>query len=154
MGLDKNKRGILTPEVADGISGVKAISVTLTAAQLAAMHTTPVNIIPAQGAGICIVIETVIFKMIATSTAYTGGGAVNLQYHTSPNAVPHSGTVPASVVTTATPGSSFSFMDGASGTNALLVPANDGVDITNASGAFAVGTGTALVYVVYRKMKL
>jgi len=37
----------------------------------------------------------------------------------------------------------------ASGTNGLVLPANEGIDITNASGAFTTGTGVAFVWILY-----
>src|ERR1043166_9470694 len=54
--------------------------VALTAANLIAMYTSPVVLVPAQGAGKSIIVHKLIFTITRTSTAFTGGGAVIVQY--------------------------------------------------------------------------
>ena len=87
-------------------------------------------------------------------TAFTGGGALNLQYHTTTASVPHAGTIAASLVTTGGAGTAQTYLGPNVGANGLVVPANEGVDITNATAGFAAGTGTAKVFIRYRVVTL
>jgi hypothetical protein len=120
--------------------------VTLTAANLIAMYTTPVSILPAPAAGIAIVVDAISFQMKPTATQFTGGGLVTLQYHGTA-ILPHGASdgVPATTVKSAT--GSFSQL---SPVQAVIQPPTaTGIDITNAGAAFATGTGTAVVTIWY-----
>lgn len=121
-------------------------TVALTAANIIAMFTTPVAILPAPGAGKAIIVSQILFEMTTTSTQFTGGGTVNFPYHGGSNCVP--GVLLAAVVTT-TAGTSNTLLGPNNGTNGLTVPANTGIDITNGAGVFAAGTGTAKVQIWY-----
>jgi hypothetical protein len=123
------------------------VRVSLSSANLLAMNGTPVAILPAPGANFAIIVDSIAFVMIATSTAYASGGTVQFNYHGGVSS--HSGTIPASVVTTGTPGTVVTQLGPSTGSNGLTVPANTGIDITNNTGAFTTGTGTAIVYVSY-----
>jgi predicted RecA/RadA family phage recombinase len=126
---------------------------TLTAAQLIAMYTAPITLIPAPGAGKAVLVDQdILFEMATTATQFTGGGAVSFPYHGGGTVV-HAGSVPASVVTAAA-GSSYTLLGSAVAANGTTVPANTGVDITNATAAFAAGTGTAKVQMRYRIVTL
>lgn len=125
---------------------------SITAANLIAMNGTPVAVVGAPGAGKAIVVDSVLFEMTTTSTQFTGGGAVSLVYHGGSVAV-HAGSVPASTVTT-TAGTTNTLLGPAVATNGTVVPANTGVDITNATAVFAAGTGTAKVQIKYRIVTL
>jgi hypothetical protein len=57
-------------------------------------------------------------------------------------------TVSASVVTGGA-GTTVTMLAQAGGSSGLTVPANTGIDLTNATQVFASGTGTAIVYVGY-----
>ena len=127
--------------------------VALTAAQIIAMGTVPVAILAAPGAGKALIVENILFEITRTATAFTGGGTVNLQYHTTTSSIPHAGTIPAAIVTGGA-GTVQSLLGPYSSANALVVPANEGIDITNATAAFATGTGTAKVFVKYRTVTL
>ncbi len=141
--------------VLGGVSyGFLRAQVALTAANLLAMYTTPVSILPTPGAGKALIINRLIFEMKRTATAFASGGAVNFQYHTSTSIIPHAGTIAATVLTGAGAGTTLTILDDLGGTNGLAVPANEGIDITNASGAFTTGTGTAIVFVEYSILTL
>jgi len=131
------------------VGGLSTARVALTAAQLQAMNGAPVQILPAPGAGKTIVPQSVAFLMTRTATAYTGGGAIQLQYHTTTTSVAHTGTIPATVLTTAGAGKSTTLLGDPSGASGTPLPVNEGIDITNATAAFATGTGTAVVLISY-----
>jgi hypothetical protein len=120
--------------------------IALTAAQIAAMRAAPVSILPAPGAGVAIVPDWLTFQMKPGATQFTGGGLVTFIYHgTAINLHGASDGIPAATV------------NSASGTTNLLSPvqaviqppANTGVDITNATAAFATGNGAAVVTIGY-----
>jgi hypothetical protein len=133
-------------------SGAPGLTVSLTAAQIIAMEAGPVSVIAAPGAGLAVVVDSILFEMTTTSTAFTGGGAVSFVYHGGSVAV-HAGSIPASVVT-ASAGTSDTLLGPAVAANGTTVPANTGVDITNATAPFAVGTGTAKVRIRYHVITL
>jgi hypothetical protein len=129
----------------------KVARVALSAAQLIAMNGAPISLIPAPGAGRAIVVEEIIFKMIRTATAFTGGGAVEFRY-TNGAGAQVTGTLASTVVTTAGAGTTRNKLNGV---EASLVPAeNAPIVITNGTAAFATGTGTALVEVRYKIVTL
>lgn len=173
MGLAKNKRGSLAPSYkatatpgfigdGSGLTGIVATdldpsvaqlaTVNLSAANLIAMNATPVQILAAPGAGLAILVESILFEITTTSTQFTGGGVVTFPYHGGSVAT-HAGSVPAATVT-ATAGTTYTLLGPAVASNGTVVPANTGVDITNASAAFAAGTGTAKVQIKYRIVTL
>jgi len=129
-------------------------TVALSAAQLIAMGTVPVSILAAPGAGKAILVKEILFEMTRTGTAFTGGGAINFQYHTTTGSIPHSGAIPASLVTSGGAGTAQTALGQNTGSNGLVIPANEGIDITNATAAFATGTGTAKVLIKYRIVTL
>ncbi len=116
------------------------------------MNATPVSLLAAPGAGKAIVDLSIVFEMNATATQFTGGGAVSAVYHGGAVS-PHAGSVPAAVVQ-AGAGQTLTQLGPAVGSNGITVPANTGVDLTNATAAFATGTGTAKVFVKYRVITL
>lgn len=122
--------------------------VTLTAANLIAMNGTPVSVIAAPGAGISIIVSRIIFEMKRTTTAFASGGVISFQYHTATTTV-HSGTIPATRLTTAGAANTLDLLVTDSPTNSLVCAQNDGIDITNATGGFTTGTGTAIVTIFY-----
>lgn len=143
--------GIISTELAQGV--VRGIAVSMTASQLFGMFTTPFSLLPAPGAGFAILVDQLTFEMTATSTAFAAGGAVSFVYHGGAVS-PVTGTVLAAVVTTATPGTTQTLLGPPVATNGITVPANTGIDITNAGGAFTTGTGSARVHLRYRIITL
>ena len=127
-------------------------TVNLTAANILGMNAAPVSILPAPGAGKAIVVDNILFEMTTTATAFANGGVVSFPYHGgSTNS--HSGTIPAAVVT-AGAGTSNTQLGPATGSNGTTIPANTGVDITNATAPFITGTGTAKVQIWYQIVTL
>lgn len=131
------------------VSDTHLREIDLTAAQLIAMGTAAVSILAAPKSNQVYVVEFIVFEITRTSTAFTGGGVVSFQYHTTTTSVPHVGTIPAAIVTGGA-GTFQSMLGGWAGASALVLPAGEGIDITNAGGAFAAGTGTAKVFMAYK----
>jgi hypothetical protein len=125
-------------------------TVPLTAANIIAMYTTPVLVIAAPGTGKSIVIRDCLFRMTATSTAFTSGGTFGLQYDTTAH---NAGTLAtwtgAAALITASAGVADCQLGMAAGAASVVVPQNKGIYISNATGVFATGTGTAVLYVSY-----
>ena len=117
---------------------------TLTAAQIMAMYAAPVSILPAPAAGQVLVIDQFIVQMKPGATPFTGGGAVSFQYHGTA-IVPHSANVPAATVTSAAASENVVPPP----TGVIQPPVATGIDITNATAAFAAGNGTMIVTVFY-----
>lgn len=125
--------------------GSGTVYVDLTAAQIIAMGTTPVSLIAAPGAGMAIIVDNITVKMVTTATAFTGGGAVEFRYTNASGAKVTADV--ASGVVTAGAGTSFTNVRGV--TTSLTAVANAAIVITNATAAFAAGTGTAVVSIQY-----
>lgn len=123
----------------------ETLVVGLSAAQIIAMRATPVALVPAPGAGKCVIVNNITLKMVTTATAFTGGGAVEFRY-TDGSGTKVSADIAAAVVT-AGAGTSFTNVKGIEAS--LTGTANAAVVITNATAAFAAGTGTATVVIDY-----
>lgn len=131
-------------------AGGGSMTVNMAAADLIAMFTTPVQIIPAIQ-GKAIIVDSFEFVITRTSTAFTGGGVVGLQYANTANGA---GTLTtANIAATVVTGAA-----GATYTARIPVVLSDvasasiagiGLYMSNATAAFAAGTGTAVVTVKY-----
>jgi hypothetical protein len=123
---------------------IRTAVVSLTSADIKAMSATPVTLI-AGVTGKTIVIDDICLKMTTTATGYTGGGAVEFRYTDGSGAKVTADI--ASTVITAEAGTSYTI-------NKSIVTSLTGVKdapivITNASAAFAAGTGTGVIYARY-----
>ena len=126
--------------------------IPLTAAQILGMFATPVNLIAAPGAGKVILVDKILFEVIRTATVFANGGAVSFVY--SGGAVtPVTGTVAAAIVNGGA-GIVQQQLGPAVLAAGTVVPVNTGVDITNATGAFTAGTGTAKAIISYKIVTL
>ncbi|NTU69237.1 hypothetical protein HGB13_00185 [bacterium] len=129
---------------------VKTVIVNLTAAQIIGMAAAPVEVIPAVS-GKAIILDDVIFDLTGTATQFTSGGVVNLQYK---NTATGAGTtlhadIAATVVTGATGRVVTQRIAKDISATAAADIINVGVFISNKTGAFATGTGTARVIARY-----
>lgn len=126
--------------------------VDLTAANIIAMYTTPVLVVPAVS-NKAIVVDSVEFIMRGTATQFTGGGVVAVQYNSTANGAGTSvqaSTFAATVVTGAT-ATTYSTRPPATLSAVATASINGiGLYISNATAVFATGTGTATVRVTYR----
>jgi hypothetical protein len=127
-------------------------TVALTAANLIAMYATPVAIVAAQGSGKSIVVTRLIFTITRTATSFANGGAAIFQY----GSTTHGGgtqaldSTLASTVLTGAAGTTVTARNGAVISDlAAATIQNAGLYISNATGAFDTGTGTATVDVWY-----
>lgn len=124
-------------------------TVALSAANILAMNGTPVPILPALAAGQVLVIDQIVVQFKAGSTQFASGGAVTFQYHgTSVN--PHAGNVPAATINSASSSNNVLAPPSA----VIQPPTATGLEITNGTGAFTTGNGTAIVTVYYSILTL
>ena len=131
-------------------SGILSKTISLTAAQLISFYTTSIEVIPAV-AGKAIIMDSMEFDLTGTSTQFTGGGVVNLQYASTANGA---GTtlhadIAASVVTGATARVITVRIPKDLSAIATASITGIGVFIGCKTGVFATGTGTAQVRVKY-----
>lgn len=131
-------------------SEILSTTVALSAAQIIAMYTTPVVVIPAVGTS-AIVLDSFTFDLTGTATQFTGGGVVNLQYDSTANGA---GTtlhadIAASVVTNATARVLTVRIPKDLSAIATASINGIGVYISNKTAVFATGTGTASLRVNY-----
>jgi hypothetical protein len=125
---------------------IKTATINLSSVNLLGMNVTPVSIIAAPGSGKVLLVESILFEMIRSATAYASGGTIQFQYGTAGTVV-HEGTIAASVLTTSGAATTLTHLRAAT---ALTLAANESLVITNNTGAFTTGTGTAKVFVKYR----
>lgn len=121
------------------------VQVALSSAQILALNATPVELVPAQGAGMVISVNRITVKMVTTATAYAAGGALEFRY-TNASGTKVTADIAAAVVT-AGAGTSYTAVAGV--TTSLTELANANIVIDNATQAFTTGTGTAVVSIDY-----
>jgi hypothetical protein len=120
---------------------IQIVKFTLTAAQILAMFTTPVAVLIACPAGSVIVpCGPVSIQFKAGTVQFTGGGVISLVY-TGGAISPHASSVPAATFLSAT--SSNNILPPISGV--IQPPSATGISITNATGVFAAGNGSAII---------
>jgi len=126
---------------------VQVVSVPISSAQLLAIHTTPVELIPAPGAGKIIVVDQFTFSFVA-GTQYTGGDTLELSYDDL--AVLAVDDTVSTGITTSASSSVYIFRSGSNNVD-VITAVNKSVELNQVTGnAFATGTGTAKVLLKYR----
>lgn len=60
--------------------GAQILAISLTSAQIKALHTTPISIVSAQGAGKVIVIDEIVLKNTFNANAFAGANAIEARY--------------------------------------------------------------------------
>jgi hypothetical protein len=125
------------------------VQVTLTSAQILALYVTPIQLVAAPVSTMSIVPERWRFRMIATSTAYASGGVVGIQFGStgSGGSSQIGNTIAAAIVNTATPGTVDTLVQ--LGASNITLTQGSGLYLSNLTGAFTTGTGTAVVDVWY-----
>lgn len=132
---------------------VRTASITLSQANLTAMNGAAVNLIAAPGSGKIIIVDEIEWFHSYATAAYTNGGVVAFQY-TGSTAI---AKVAAAIVTEASSSTRFIKpsvfdIDNSTGSTPVSSAAlvNLGVDITNATAAFAAGNASNVVKVAIR----
>ena len=139
--------GIVTSANLDPAIEQYSATIPLTAAQIITLHSAPVTLIAAPGAGKYIIVWGLVFQITTTSTQFTGGGVVAPVYHGATAALT-ANTIPAATVT-AVAGTTTTLIAAGSPASGLVLTANTGIDLYAATADFAAGTGTANVRVWY-----
>jgi hypothetical protein len=128
------------------VNTIQVITVSLTAANIIAMFTTPITVI-AGVAGQVPVIEEAVWSFTVGGTQFTGGGTTKLAEETSG--------------TTLMIGPSASFINAAASAVQTRLPADGitrtsgkGIQVSNNTGAFATGNGTMKLFIAYRMVTL
>lgn len=135
---------ITGPVTQNGVTK-NTVQVSLTAAEIIAMRTTPKVLIAAPGAGKAIIVDNITQKATRTATAFTGGGAVEFRYTDGSGA-----KVTADIAATEITGAAGTSFANVKGVEAALTPvANAAIVVTNAAAAFAAGTGTVVYTIEY-----
>jgi hypothetical protein len=131
------------------------VTVTLTAAQVNTMFTTPVELIPAPPAGSFLVVQQAILANENGGTAWTSGGAITVGYSNanpgSPNAL--SGTIAATFLTTPVVKQILTLAGAQIASSAESTVDALGIFISNATGVFATGTGVLKIRLLYTVVK-
>jgi hypothetical protein len=125
-----------------------SIVTTLTNAQVLGMEATPVQLVPAAGAGTMLQVVSCILENLNTGTAYANGGVIGLYYGTTNQTYPASGTVAATFLTTPTAKAIAVLAQGITDDLSADV-LNQALSISNATAPFITGTGTLKVYLTY-----
>lgn len=133
-----------------GCIGLQVADVTLSSAQILALQTTPVTIIPAPGvAGFTINPLLFILRLLAGSAAYTDvGGAVSFTVGTATQALASNGVF----LVTTSPNRAIQRLSGFSATDTAGNPPTDDnapLNISKATNNFAAGNGTMHITVYY-----
>lgn len=134
---------VLTPNVT-----LYTKEVTLTAANLIAMYTTPIVVAPALGTEYAYNFDSAVLIYDSTATAFTAGGAISINYS---GGAATSTTLAATFLTGA--GDKVWNMQKVEGTVGFTMPVNTALVITNATQAFATGTGVCRLQITYRVHK-
>lgn len=129
--------------------GVQRQVVTLTNAQILALYATPVQLLPAPGAGLFYHVLKATLVDENTGTAYASGGVLTVGYGTTAATNALASTVAAAFLTS---GTTMQEINESGVLNTVLTAANvlnQPIYITNATGAFTTGTGTLKVILEY-----
>jgi hypothetical protein len=122
---------------------VNYASGSITAAQWNGMYATPIQIVAAPGANKAIVIDKFWLNMTFVAAQYAAGGVVSLQYE---NTVHGAGVAASQTVAAATingiAANSFLALTSVTAVTATATVVNQGVYLSNATGAFTTGDGT------------
>jgi hypothetical protein len=146
--------GLIGSDVNDQVAFPLQAGITITAAQINALNTSPVTIVPAPGAGLALVLEGIIIEINRTATAFTGGGAVGPVYQGATGTFLTANQVAASDVTTGGAGQVNRFLTPASTAGGLAIPANTAIQLYAGTANFAAGTGTIKAFVTYSVVTL
>lgn len=140
--IDQN--GNIIKSAVTNVVNVKK-QVALSAAQITTLHSAPVSLIAAPGAGVAINLESMVFNFKFGTTQFTGGGAVNPVYHGATTAL-LSGAIAQATIQ----GGVNATISAGARAAALALSSNTGVDLLASGGDFTGGgDSTATVTLEY-----
>jgi hypothetical protein len=125
---------------------------TLTAANVIAMGTTPITLVPACPTGYFIMVERICLRVVTTATVFNIGGIVHFYYHGQTTEI-MSATIAAATINATAGTTSWILLGVATAAGTVPTPAV-GIDITNATSAATVGTGHVDYVIFYRVLPL
>lgn len=125
----------------------RAVRVPLSAAQITTLHSVPISLVAAPGAGLALVLRAWLFQFIFGTVQFTGGGVVNPVYHGAAGTNLAAGSVAAASIQAAANYTGFS--PAAAGGTALAISTNTGIDLSAGTADFAAGDSTAVVTAFY-----
>jgi hypothetical protein len=128
-----------------GAGTIQSVTQALTLTQIQNAYTTSVNVIPAPGAGNMVDVLDATINLIFGTNAFTTGGAAQLSYGTGVT-YPATATVAASVYT-GLAANTIQKVAGAAVAATSSDYLNKGIYYSNATAAFAAGTGCSAVVV-------
>lgn len=140
-GFDAAMGLMLTPNISQRIA-----KVTLTAAQIISLHTSPVSLVAAPAAGQLIMVDHCLIQFAYNSVQFTGGGAVAPVYHSTTTPLT-TGSLPASVIQAAA--SSYTQLGVQTQANGATLATATGIDLYAATANFAAGNSTLIVDLFY-----
>lgn len=125
-------------------------TVALTLTQWNGMYATPVQLLAAPGAGLMNIVDSLYINYVYGSAALTAGGAVGAQYGNTAHAggVPATATEAATDYTGASANTMFRIGGGLSTGAATASCINTAIYLSNATQAFATGTGGSFSVIV------
>lgn len=123
---------------------------TIASAAVLALHTTPVSLVAAPGAGKLIMVDEIVAKMTFLTAAYTGGNALEFRY-TDGSGVKVSADLPATLLNAAS-GSIYGSVKGV--VSALVPAANAAVVAVVPVADPAAGAGTLTGFIRYHTVTL
>lgn len=124
---------------------------TISNAQLLALYDTPVQLVPAQGAGSLILVDKMVLDYHFLTAATAAGGAIQAQYA---NTVHGAGVAATASIAAATLNGFAASAQMSVGSVAVAqlntAVENIGIFLSNATADFTTGGGSAIVYTYYR----
>lgn len=124
---------------------LKAVQVTLTAAQVLAMNATPVQLLAAV-ANQSILVHSVLVNLVVGASAFAGGGPVVIE---NANTAAGAGTATTSTNLAAASVNSATTAAYVLQGTAYTATIGNGLFVSNQTGAFTGGTGSTLMFTVY-----
>lgn len=138
------------PGTWEAIGRGSSLTLALTNTQTKALFTVPTVVIPAQGAGTLIDIESVVFENIFGTAAFTAGAAFGLYYGNDASGVLALSATVAATFLTSPVANQIIKQAGGLATNLASAALNTKVVVACATQDFATGAGSLTMKVAYR----